>query len=174
MNRYWQRIEELAGESYSVGIGQQPVLLSEEELQAFEQSIGYSLPMDYREFLKKFSGYTFFGVYYPIQRRPDLVTSASLGMFYGFKIGSTLDLLLCYQGDLNNMVIAPELLPIACDRAGNQVCIFLDGPRKGTIHFWLSDRATAPYDYSNLYPIADSFDEFMTLLHPMTEEDKKS
>lgn len=161
MNKYSQRVQELKGK-FLLLPEMQPIILSEGDLQAIEGDLGYSLPTGYREFLSRFGGY-YLGVEYPITR-PIGEQSASLGVIYGYKTGSY-NLLRNYHDDLDNMVISPILLPIAYDLGGNKTCLFLAGKRAGTIHWWYSDEATAPYDYSNLYPIADSFDEFMQLLY---------
>lgn len=144
--------------------------LSENEMQDIERNIGHVLPSDYREFLMDFGGYSFSNVRYPVKKEENEVKTAELSYFYGLKVGTTADLLRTYRGDVANQVMAPELLPIATSGAGSRICLFLTGEREGSVHFWRQEQAVVPYDYSNLYAIANSFDEFMNVLELHPEE----
>ena len=166
MNKYAQHVEKFGGTFVYSRSEEAFITLTEEDLQVAEREIGYLLPRDYREFLKDFGGYTFDGVYYPIHGSWSAMNG--LDTFYGLKIRSC-NLLSTYKGDLANGVIAPDLLPITGDMAGGHVCLFIAGDRLGSIHYWFREEAVAPYDYSNLYHIANSFDEFMQSL---TTEDE--
>ena len=162
MNKYTQHLEELGQCVYSPE--DESTVLAEEELRTIENTLGYSLPTDYREFLTDFGGYSIYANF-PIDRSVG-EPNASLGKIYGYgcKIPSSLNLVTVHQRDLANMVTAPELLGIACDLGGNQTCLFLAGERKGKIYWWHSEEADVPYEYQNLYFVANSFDEFMQLL----------
>jgi hypothetical protein len=74
-------------------------------------------------------------------------------------------LLWKYQDDVDAGVMPPDMLPIGCDGGGNQMCICISGTNPDKVYFWYHDEAGSPFDYSCLYLIADSFDEFMRLLH---------
>ena len=65
-----------------------------------------------------------------------------------------------------------ELVPIAHDPGGNQICIAVAGPKTGAVYFWdheeeADDDETPGYD--NVYLIANSFNEF---LNSLTEKGK--
>ncbi len=158
MNKYSQLVTHLDG--YFVHSDEVPVQVSDAELNAAEQEIGYPFPLNYREFLRDFSGYNIDATF-PV--RGWLQEEGYLGVCKGIKVGSSYGLVSKYKDDLANKVIAPEMLPISEDESG-KVCLFLAGPQKGTVQFWHRDEARAPYDYANLYFIANSFDEFMNSL----------
>ena len=162
MNKYIRLLEKL-GQCVYPPEGE-PTVLIEEELRTIENALGYSLPTNYREFLTDFGGYSIYANF-PINRSVG-EPIASLGRVYGYgdKISSVFNLVKVHQRDLANMVTAPELLGIACDLGGNQICLFLAGEREGKVYWWHSEEADAPYKYQNLYFVADSFDEFMQLL----------
>ena len=169
MNKYQHRINELGGRFVYENVGELPVELSEEELQSVEAALGHPLPPDYREFLRDFGGYWFYGISYPLRRTSPYVPEGYLGSFYGLRIGPTLDILARHEDDLASQVIGPEMLPIARDAADNQICLFLSGPQKGSVHFWYAEGASSPFNYGNLYQVADSFDDFMQLIKKVSD-----
>ena len=73
-----------------------------------------------------------------------------------------LDYLETYKGR-----IPRNLFPIAHDPGDNLIGLSVDGADKGSIYFWDHDREgnDGSPDYSNVIPIADSFDEFLEGLH---------
>ncbi len=175
MNRYAQRVAELGGRFLHTE--KQPnVTLSEEQLKAFEETIGYALPDDYREFLKEFGGYGFINeIVYRLANIPDGRTLGAVDTFYGiFPFSSMMDLLTRYHNYVDEQLIGPELLPITDEGGGfDAICLFLDGEKKGSVHLFYSEDAVNRLDYSYLYPISDSFEAFLHLLHPITEEEQR-
>ncbi len=166
MNKYENRVRELGGRFY-LRQEFEPHPLSETDLASVETKIGYPLPADYREFLRDFGGYRFWASF-PLRHGPDDYEEGDVGIMFGFRMGSY-DLVGFHFDSLLNEVIAPELLQLTRDEMGS-VCLFLDGPRKGKIYLWYAEEVRAPYDYANLYFIANSFDEFMNLLEPMPDD----
>ena len=55
-------------------------------------------------------------------------------------------------------------LPIASDVFGNLILLSVKGEDYGKIYYWDHEGETEPADYSNLTLIADSFDEFISML----------
>jgi hypothetical protein len=161
MNRYSQRVMELEGRPMPFrGV------VTEEVLLLAEQKIGYPLPEGYREFLQDYGGFMF-SVSCPVKDRRDGVEETDFSFSYSLNLHSTAftyDLLWKYQDDVSAGVMATEILPIGGDDGGNQVCICMGGENLGKVYFWYHDKAGSPFDYSCLYLIADSFDEFMQSL----------
>jgi hypothetical protein len=63
-----------------------------------------------------------------------------------------------------------HIVPIAYDSGGNFVCISCGNNDYGKVYFWDLERevdysVSDDSDYSNLYMIADSFEEFLNGLH---------
>lgn len=75
-------------------------------------------------------------------------------------------LYLDYQGRISS-----ELLPIGEDPGGNIICLGIKGERHDKIYFWDHHGEIVPENgeepgYSNLFFVADSFDEFFFSLQP--------
>ncbi len=173
MNKYEKRVAELGGVFSGKG-WTQPVTLSEEQLQKLEKEIGFPLPEDYREFLKDYGGYGFWDTVFSFANMPDRRTWWGVGTFYGVIASSPFDLLMRHHSFVDNELMGPELLPIM-DEGGDHdpICLFLGGDKKGTVHLFYEEEFDFPYDYSNLYHIADSFDEFIQMLRPINDEEKR-
>jgi cell wall assembly regulator SMI1 len=168
MNKYSDVVAKFDGKFVFELSGESPVKATDSDLNDAEQEIGFPLPEDYREFLRDFGGYRLWALF-TSQNRPRSGEEHSAGNLFGLNIGYSCNLVELYKTDLVNKVISPELLPITGDEEG-KVCIFLDGPQKGTVHFWVSEELVVPYDFSNLYFVANSFDEFMRSLYPVPED----
>jgi hypothetical protein len=137
--------------------------LDERAISDLEKERGINLPESYKKFLMEFNG-----------GRP--VPSS-----FNFKDGtngSTVDWFLGLHGDeytglpkvlkIYEKRIPHNYFPIAIDPGDNLICISVQGPDRGSIHFWdheMESRTDASYDYSNTIPIADNFDEFIESLH---------
>jgi len=87
--------------------------------------------------------------------------------------------LAIYEGEYDNLKeyiktykidkkrLPVHMLPIAHDPGGNLICISCDSLDEGYIYFWdheneVDYNVTDDKDYSNLYFIAKSFEEFIT------------
>jgi len=158
MNKYDGKMRSLRG--YYVQDGD-PRLLTEKDLVRIEDEIGFNLPDDYREFISRFGcycpeAYAVFSFKEPFQNNDEGIVS----VFYGLLEGDSYDLLRNFETYKERILI--EALPIASDPGGNQICLILTGKYRGKIYFW--DHEEELLDKSNLYLIADSFDEFITSL----------
>lgn len=180
-NKYQDIVEKLGGRrsSKSTESYVQPL---REHFAQIEHKLGFSLPADYREFLRNYSGYGFPNVIYPVVKegkpQRETVFLFNKATLHGRTLADS------YHSACENFDSVPaelypglrlvrnvgqeekeikwprELLPIACDMGGNQICLALFGLRPGAIFFWVN----APGDGDNVYLVADSFDEFMHLL----------
>jgi hypothetical protein len=160
MNKYAQIIQELKGEFIYHSSGRERVPVTQTDLDAVEKRIGYTLPPDYREFLQDFGAYRVYASFSISNPPQELRGGADVYVFYGLNAGYSVDLIELFEDNLLNSVIAPDLLPISGCEVG-QACIFLDGPRIGQVYFWYREEVFEGYDYSNLYFIANSFDDFI-------------
>jgi hypothetical protein len=67
--------------------------------------------------------------------------------------------------------IPPGTIAIAEDPGGDLFLLSVDGDSKGSVFYWDHenepvDEATDWEDFENVYPIADSFEEFLASLRP--------
>lgn len=156
-------------------------LATDEDILAFEQDIGYSLPQEYKEFVK-IAGNTFpEPECYPIRGElPDGSTFMDCYGFYGFYAdsrptkGSVLNSVFsednarqhkcndlyeirdCYRGRMPD-----NLLPIGWSSFGDAICLMLDGQQKGSIWFWDHEDERDASSYENCYFLASSIGEFI-------------
>ncbi|RYZ84237.1 MAG: SMI1/KNR4 family protein [Proteobacteria bacterium] len=143
MNRYYERVGELGGELSGKLRFDPPAIPTEVDLNNLEKVIGVSLPADYREFLKEFGGF-------------------DIGFeFYGVMPGKQLDLLDWHELYHRREIMVEELMPVAVNLGGNQLCIALSGENKGAIYFFILTEATVPASYDNCELVASSFDDLM-------------
>jgi len=137
---------------------------SEEKIAAFEKGLGRPLPPQYRQFLISYNGgrpkIDEFGI--PGQG------SSQANFFYGIDVGKDYK---CYELKKNVDVlkgrIPNELLPIADDPGGNQICISLSPDDCGRVYFWDHEKELEPDQ--TVIPLADSFDEFIDSLRESEE-----
>lgn len=168
MNRYDQRMKELGATIPYADTGGQELTLSEAELQSIEAKISYSLPLDYREFLHNYGGYSVYAFFpcEPYEGGDANIISGFYGLMpkdhpsihYSF----TLDIIGMY--DALSLYKPVELLPIGDDPGGSQICLVLAGEHKGAVYFWDRIEAWNTEDFTGVHFIASSFDEFIHLL----------
>lgn len=141
------------------------IYFDERALVNFENIIGVHLPKEYVDFLKKNNGGT------PelniIELQNEEIKSFSITSFLGL-----------YLDDINNLHaqfltyrqrIQKNYIPIADVEGGNMVCLnIIDG----SVLLWDHDTELLNHSiipYKSLLPIANSFNEFLTLIHPYIE-----
>lgn len=177
-NRYTELVRQLGGRFAYADQGLTEVSLSPEQLDRIESQIRYPLPGDYREFLRDFGGFAFYGASFPL--KDDLIDTASIHSFYGAAPGSytiadsyheactapitlpvdeftNIHLVRSIPEGVTEIPWPHELLPIATDAGANQICLAIDGPRCGGVFEWMETR--------NIHWVADSFDDFMHSLY---------
>lgn len=139
--------------------------LAEKDVVQFEKDLRCPLPASYKEFLLKFNGgrptphhYLVPGWHY----QHSLVND-----FYGIVPGQYND--LEENIELLEDRLPKGFIPIADDPGGNCILISLDGETRGRVYFW--DHENEPEDatddliaYSNIYLLANDFDQFLNNL----------
>lgn len=140
--------------------------LSEKEVQEFENGIGYKLPKAYRNFLLENNGgkpdKDFF--YVPgWQYKQSLITEFESIFSNGNGFG------LLQILDVKSDIFPKGFIPIGSDPGGNLILMSLNTDIYGKIFFW--DHEDAPDDqletieaYTNIYFLANSFEEFVNSL----------
>jgi hypothetical protein len=132
------------------------------DLQAFQESHGYLLPADYRDFLLKFNGGRPSPSFFWIEENVD---GSSVYQFYGLYEGSEASSIDTYSGD-ERYGLPSNILPIGDDGVGDFICIGISNENYGEIYFF--DHETHPYNdpdsKEGITKLANSFDEFLTAL----------
>jgi cell wall assembly regulator SMI1 len=134
-------------------------------IEKFEADRGIALPSRYKEFLLATNGGTPELSAFPLQGHPRAQVWGA-EVFCGIGVPEPTEE-LAYGYDLYAGGIPQGIVPIAEDGMANYVCLDL---RKGTDrvafwdhrHFW----GTGEWRESDLYHVADSFEEFIASLRP--------
>jgi SMI1 / KNR4 family (SUKH-1) len=134
-------------------------------LQAFENTHKISLPEPYRKFLLKTNGGIPNTIFFPIFGYPR-GKFGSVQVFFGLGGPSPFNELAVVL-DIYAGGIPLGIVPIIDDGGGNYVCFDLRTSGEKLVywdksHFWGSGQ----WRESDLYPVADSFDEFLGFLQP--------
>ena len=137
----------------------------ERALVNFENIIGVHLPKEYVDFLKKNNGGT--PELNTIELQNEEIKSFSITSFLGLDLD-----------DINNLHaqfltyrqrIQKNNIPIANVEGGNIVCLNIIN---GSVLLWDHDTELLNHSiipYKSFLPIANSFDGFLTLIHPYIE-----
>lgn len=137
------------------------------EIKEFEDFIEAKLPKDYIEHLLKYNGGRSEEDCYPFIELPALDdTIGDIHYFYAL-----------YEGDLSNLKkkydvfkgrVPNEMISIASDACGNQICLGIREPYYGKVYIWDHELEAAdgePIRYDNIYLIANSFTDFINKLY---------
>ena len=94
-----------------------------------------------------------------------------LNVLFGHAPGDAYDLLRnheAYEGR-----IPAELLAVGNDPGGNLICLAVRGGKRGAVYFWDHEGEGPPGEagYSNVYPVAESFGEFIESLEAEDTEE---
>lgn len=142
------------------------VLITMDEINDLEKYVGLTFPDQYKKHLLKYNGGR---------------CSPNIFSFYqnGRKNESDVDWFLAiYDGKYDNLKehiktmkleekrMPSFMLPIAHDSGGNLICISCDTEDEGYIYFWdheneVDYNTSDDSDYSNLFFVAKSFNEFI-------------
>lgn len=131
--------------------------LTELQIEAFESEIGIVLPWQYRQFLLRFNG----GHPTPCEFgfRQGAYGRSMVSEFWAIHEGPSS---LKWRFDTYKIVekrMADDLMPIAGDPFGNQICLGISGIRSGQVFFWNHDDEDEPE--RNVHLSAPSFEEFL-------------
>ncbi|WP_079526163.1 SMI1/KNR4 family protein [Halobacillus hunanensis] len=137
---------------------------NEDEVQNLEGYLGFSLPDDYRNFLKNYNGGTS-KVRYSKFRVKELNENIPLDVLYGINVDQTFNLAECYEEFGEDLL--PKSLIIGDDPGSGLIVLIHDSENDG-VYYW--DHAFF-FDQSdedgNIYKIAGSFSSFINgLEHP--------
>lgn len=136
-------------------------------VSAFEQERGIIFPSSYRNFLSSTNGGTPFANEFTISGRLyDDVKSVHVFFGLGTK-QPTSD--LYYAVRLYDGAVPRDIIPIADYDNGDFVCLDLRKRKDAVVywdhrHFW----GTGEWREQDIYPVAPSFDVFLTMLRPAT------
>lgn len=140
--------------------------LSEADIKDIERGIGYKLPNDYVEFLLTYNGgrtaeeNEFFPCQYAPGQRGLWVQDFRCTEDSEYPQGA----LLVLYVDMSQFWGRKDMLPIAVDPSGNEVCIRLSRWRYGRIYLWDHEHAG---NESGFFEIAKDFASFFNALQPM-------
>ena len=183
-NKYDGIMRALRGKFSARYEGEQPVSLPEEHLAEVEAQLGYSLPSDYREFLRDYGDFHFTGVAFPLQENPDDFTEAILFLTYGatmnrsgiveaykdvreqgaiweLETNSGVRLMSPVEKGIEFVEWPQGLLPIGADPSANTIALSLTGSSAEAVFLWIGSDSFG----QNVYLVADSFDDFMHSLY---------
>jgi cell wall assembly regulator SMI1 len=132
--------------------------LTEGDLESFEKKLGCRLPTEYRDFLLVHNG----GKPDPSDFQLGIEEADSLHHVYGLNTKNHSDIknsFNCFKGR-----IPRQLLPIADDPFGNQICIGISGKHRGRVYFWDHEKETVLRKFKATTILAASFGEFLNSL----------
>lgn len=173
----------LGGLKPAVGSVFQP--LTAPEIGLLEAEIGAAIPEDYREFLLKYGAASFgtltrFGSIAMLPKEySETRKRGPFDYFYGaHRPPNPETISLIWNLEILKDRMPVGFLPIGDDGVGNQVCISCKGPTKGKVFLWDHHNEWDEEEYeeehgrpmpekekfSNLYLIANSFEDFLTRL----------
>ncbi len=139
-----------------------PITMS--QIAEIENYVALVFPKEYKEHLLKFNGG---------QCQPNVFTFNENGSI----TNSYIDWFLAiYDGEYDNLKkyienykinhqrLPSRILPIAHDPGGNLICISCDGEDMGSIYFWDHENEAGKENFTNLYLISKSFNDFINNL----------
>jgi hypothetical protein len=134
---------------------------------AIERKIGYTLPEDYREYLRDFGGSHF------IYGANSTLTKHGLGVWacsYGILPNMPDDFMKayhCYHPEVwtwKHHRMLPGVIPIGDVGDGDQICLVLTGRRRGAVFYWVADEEGDRPTLKNMRWLAPSFTALMDSL----------
>lgn len=139
-------------------------LLDELQIQAIEDTLGVTLPKDYRQFL--------LGCNIGVPEKNQVITAGvttSVHVFFGVSDNRLHDLVKKNQETYFGRLPAGVLAIAAC-AGGNLICLQLE---TGAVFFWDHEEEASPDEptYENMEMIAPSFDRFLNAIEPFNPED---
>lgn len=138
----------------------------------FEKEIGLHFTVEYTNFIEKYNGGIPESNIVRLRQNSD-DSSISITSFLGVGLESYDNIIEQYN--LLKGRIPKGCVPIANTEGGNVICINLNSQMYGYIFLWNHEEEVL-YDYneiklSNLYLIANSFEEFLNTILPYNSED---
>lgn len=136
--------------------------LKDEDIMRLERRLDIKLPELYRDHLLKHNGG------YPNNAcfSAEQGTGSCIHYFYAIYDGeysNFYEYYFIYKVEQQRM--PNNIIPVAYDESGNQICISVSGDDLGVVYFWDHEEETQPATYENLYKISDDFNDFLDKLH---------
>jgi hypothetical protein len=136
---------------------------SRDGIAQFEAHRGVLLPREYKKFLLNSNGGMPTSHIFAVPGFHG--QGSSLNSFYGIHNGPKHHQ-LDWACEVHKERIPDDLIPIASDAFGNEICIGWKGKRRGKIYFWdhedeLDEQGLSRQDYGNVYLVANSLGEFL-------------
>lgn len=140
--------------------------LNSTQIEELEKYVGLNFPYEYKEHLLKNNGGRCSPNVFQFNENGKL-TESCIDWFlavYDGEYDNLKDYIETYK--IQEKRLPQQMLPIAHDSGGNLICVSCDSEDKGFIYFWdhegeVNYDITTDKDYSNLYFIAKSFNEFI-------------
>lgn len=146
-------------------------MIDQSAVEVFESFVGYKLPKEYAEHLKKNVGETPNPSSFEVPGEGDTSVQYFFPLISKNKTDTIAYKLKNYAGR-----VPAEMLPIGTDPGGNLILLSVAGPKRGAVFFWdhelEADDEEQPY-YDNIKQVADSFPGFLASLHEFQEEDEE-
>lgn len=145
------------------------------EIKEIEGYVGLTFPDDYKQHLLKYNGgWCKPNVFSLVEER--IENYSCIDRFYAIYDGeydNLKEFIDIFKKEEKRMPI--HITPIAHDPGGNQICISCGIKDYGYIYFWDHENevdytVSGDDDYSNLYLIAKSFNEFLEGLTPVEDD----
>ena len=133
------------------------------DMSNIESMIGGVLPNQYKNFLLQFNGGRPESSVFKIEgleNNPVGKIQVFLGIDREIE-SSNID----WNYDVFKGRVPSDILPIARTGTGDLICIGIKENKFGKIYFWDMVNETNEYDYSNVYYLRNSFDEFIADLY---------
>lgn len=144
------------------------------EIEEVENFVGLTFPYEYKAHLLQYNGG---------ECEPNIFsfwengreTNSDINWFLGIhpeEDENLMDFIQSYK--IEQMRLPRHILPFAFDSFGNLICISCGGSDAGKIYFWDHEKevdymGSDDLNYSNLYLIANNFDEFLDGLQDESE-----
>lgn len=143
--------------------------IANRDLSDAEASLRCSLPNDYRRFVLRHNGGVPSLVIFPIDRMPKNPTGEVRCLRSIGHPDDVLDL-VASNGRLAH-ALPPLCVSVGDDASGDQILLFVDGPRTGQVWFydWYSKYRNPE---RRIYFIAKTFDAFLESLRDLTAEEQ--
>lgn len=138
--------------------------ITEDDLRRLEGETGVALPPAYRAFLLRQNGGS------PVPARFDSrdgKLTSCVTRFAPVEDEGEYNLQREIEGITGYRLISSTMIPIAIDPVENRVVLAVGGRDLGRVYYWAWDEEPDPPTCSRRYMrlVADSFDEFLALLH---------
>jgi len=146
-------------------------LVSSDDLEKVELSIGHKLPVEYKSFLCRQNG----GHPEPGGFKTDsnVLTESCVHYFYGIGDNAThVEFLKAFK--IFKERIPEQLVPIGDDPVGNQICIAVEGSEIGAVYLWDHEQEHYPPSFRNIHKLSPSFQIFIDNFFELVDDQESA